>query len=79
MSNKYETGKFHLHLFDKHGTKLETVVKENITQAQAHGEERIKQPPAASYVVTRILFNSIDRAYPWDVPKGQRIPEVEGE
>jgi hypothetical protein len=73
MTNKYETGRFHLHLFDKHGTKLETLMKDNLTQAQADGEERIKAPPAASYVVTRILFNSIDRSYPWNVPPGQLV------
>lgn len=65
--NKYRTGQYHLHLFDKHGTKRETRVLSSYTAAKLEGVELIKEPPFASFAVTRVLHNSIDTAFPWDV------------
>lgn len=63
--NKYKTGVYHLHLFDKHGTKRETRLLESFTAADLEGAAAVKQPPFASYSITRVLRNSLDEAYPW--------------
>lgn len=63
--NAYETGKYRVYLFDKHGTKQETVFAENLTSAMELGEEMTQYPPHASFVVTRVLHNSLDSSNPW--------------
>lgn len=63
--NAYESGKYRIHLFDKHGTKQETVYAETLTGAQELGRNMTAEPPYASFVVTRVLYNSLDSSYPW--------------
>lgn len=67
MSNKYHTGSYHIHLFDKHGTRKKTLDADSYISALKKGEKKIKKPPYASYSITRVLANSVDRAYPWSV------------
>lgn len=64
---KYTTGQYILILFTKHGDKAQTIDHTNLMKARAEGEEKIKNPPYASFVVLRVITNSIDTAYPWDV------------
>ena len=66
MSNKYETGTHIVLLFDKHGSALESKKHDNFSTAKTYGEDAIKNPPAASFVITRTVFNSIDNSYPWN-------------
>jgi hypothetical protein len=63
--NKYQTGVYHLHLFDKHGSKQETRILHSLIAADKEGAVLIQKPPFASYAITRVLRNSIDEAYPW--------------
>jgi len=66
---KYETGRYLVLCFNKHGTQVGTHKAETYTQAHAIGKERTSRPPAASYVVTRVMYNSLDAYYPWQVPE----------
>lgn len=69
MSNKHQTGKYSTLLFDKHGTLKETISgQENYRLADQKGRDQTKAPPYASYVVTRVITNSLDRSYPWADP-----------
>ena len=63
--NAYESGKYRVYLFDKHGTKQKTVFAETLTEAQALGHSMTAEPPYASFVVTRVLYNSLDSSNPW--------------
>jgi hypothetical protein len=65
MTNKYETGTYLVLLFDKHGTQIGTEKATNFISARELGREKTKEPPAASFVVTHTLFNSIDNSDPW--------------
>jgi len=73
---KYDTGHYLLLLFTKHGDKAQTIPHLDFMTAQAEGEAMIKNPPYASFVVLRVLLNSIDRAFPWEV-KDSDILDVE--
>ncbi len=67
MKNKYKTGIYHVHLFDKHGTKQKTLLEERgLIKAQERGKKKIQKPPYASYVVTRVITNSNDSSDPWE-------------
>ena len=77
--NKYQTGSYHLHLFDKFGSLYETHYCENLTESKKIGEVAIASPPCASYAITRVLANSIDTAYPWDVPADYVPPDGVGD
>lgn len=75
--NKYETGSYHLHLFDRHGTKTKTMSHRSYIAASRAGEELTARPPYASYAVTRVIINSLDTAYPWHAPDdAPRFDEV---
>ncbi len=65
MKNKYKTGDYTIILFDQHGTKQKTIYAQSCTQAMNKGEKKTKKPPYASYVVSRVIKNSLDNAYPW--------------
>jgi hypothetical protein len=66
MTNKYQTGIYHIHLFDKHGTKQKTLLeKRNFVKAKKRGKKKCLKPPYASFVVTKVLFNSQDNNDPW--------------
>lgn len=64
---KYRTGHYLLLLFTKHGDKAQTIPHDNFLMAQAEGEDKIKNPPYASFVIIRVLHNSVDTHYPWTV------------
>lgn len=74
MSNKYETGTHIVLLFDKHGSVIESKKHGNFSDAKAYGIEETQAPPAASFVITRTVFNSIDNSYPWNC-KQEEIPK----
>lgn len=63
--NAYETGIYRIELFDKHGSKQHTEFAPNYVLAVAKGGILTEAPPFASFVVTRVLYNSIDKADPW--------------
>ena len=70
--NKYKTGVYRVHLFDKHGTKQKTLlVREGLTAAVRKAEKKTRTPPFASYAITRVLVNSIDNAEPWGPRDGR--------
>jgi hypothetical protein len=70
--NKYKTGVYHLHLFDKHGSRADMRISNSFTAAQQDGDELIKNPPYASYVITRVMKNTLDNAWPWDIKEDTR-------
>ena len=64
--NKYQTGVYHVHLFDRHGTRQKTLlVRKGLTVAIRKGEKKTRKPPFASYAITRVLVNSVDNSEPW--------------
>lgn len=63
--NAYETGIYRVELFDKHGSKQHTEFAPNFVLAVARGRKVTAKPPYASFAVTRVLYNSIDKADPW--------------
>jgi len=65
MSNKYKTGSFQILLFDQYGTLNKTLIRDNLAEADNDGRESILYPPHASYVIMRVITNSLDRSYPW--------------
>jgi len=73
MSNKYQTGDYLTLFFDVYGTQQDSVASCNFLEADANGRKGIKTPPYASYVVVRVMTNSLDRANPWSC--SQEIPE----
>lgn len=77
--NKYKTGKFHIHLFDRHGTRADTRMAESFIAAEQEGDELIKVPPYASYVITRVLKNTLDTAWPWDVKDHELLEGLQRE
>jgi hypothetical protein len=68
MTNKYRTGSYMIVFYDVHGTKQETVSAESFSAAEAVGDKGISAPPYASYVITRVIKNTLDNAYPWTTP-----------
>ena len=74
---KYETGTLQVLLFNKYGTQVQTIKAETYEQAHAIGKEYISRPPASSYVITRVMYNSLDAYYPWQVPEnGALIKDI---
>ena len=79
MTNKYETGKYLVMFYDVHGTKQNAVPADSFTAAEEIGDKGISQPPYASYVVVRVIKNSLDNAYPWSYRNGttqEGMPEL---
>ncbi len=66
MKNKYKTGNYMVFLFDAHGTKQTSFNAINYTKAMEKGKDKTSKPPYASFVVTRVVHNSLDRADPWE-------------
>ncbi len=71
MTNKHLTGTYLVYFYDKYGTKQDTVPADSFTQAEAVGDRGISQPPYASYVVVRVLKNTLDTSYPWSNNHGK--------
>lgn len=69
--NKHNTGSYLIYLYDKYGTKQETLSAASLTEAQTLGDRGISQPPYASYTVVRVIINTLDKAYPWSIQNGQ--------
>jgi len=67
MNNKYKTGKYLILLFDQHGTKQKTVFADSYTEALKKGRKNTTKPPYASFIVIRVLHNSLDTFNPWGV------------
>ena len=65
MTNKHKTGNYLIYLYDKYGTKQDTVSAESYTLAEAAGDKAISTEPYASYVIVRVIKNSLDNAHPW--------------
>ena len=65
MSNKFETGKYLVFIYDPYGTKQATVKADSFIDAVRKGTDMTLNPPLASYVILRVLANSLDNANPW--------------
>ena len=64
MNNKYKTGSYRVILFDNYGTKLRDLSADpdNFQGAIDTGRSQVKKDHAAhSYVVHRVLANSMDK------------------
>lgn len=66
---KYESGTYLVLLFNKHGTQVASHKVLSLEGAHYLGKARIRMPPAASYVIMRTMYNSIDAYFPWQVPE----------
>lgn len=77
MANKYAPGAVHLILFDKHGSAQKTIQHTNFLEAETQGDELTAKPPYASYVITKVLKNSTQNAFPWELSPEeiQRVQE----
>lgn len=73
---KYETGAYHVLLFGKHGTQTGKESADTYEEAHRIGKAQIQRPPAASYVVTRVMYNSLDAYYPWQVTDEEEVGVV---
>lgn len=64
MTPKYSTGLYTLIFFDRYGTKINTVTLSygGALIAQEEGHKAIAEGLCASFVVTRVLYNSLDGA-----------------
>ena len=62
MTNKYQAGNYMLVLFDRYGTKLDTVMVDEggLLTAQERGLEMRREGLCASFCVIRVLHNSLD-------------------
>jgi hypothetical protein len=61
--NKYQTGNYAVLLFDRYGTKLDTLTLDagGLLTAQAAGHKAVADGLCASFVVIRMLYNSLDQ------------------
>ena len=65
MANKFDTGSYYIKIHDKHGSKQhEEFNIENVIEAKALGEH-LSQHDDESYVVLRVIFNSLDDRTNW--------------
>ena len=62
MTNKYQAGNYMLVLFDRYGTKLDTVMVDEggLIHAQVKGLGMRREGLCASFCVIRVLHNSLD-------------------
>jgi hypothetical protein len=70
MAGKYETGSYSITTFNERGTKLEKTALGHIglIKAQEHGRSLVADRQAHSFVIERVLHNSMDNAESW-LPK----------
>lgn len=66
MTPKYATGNYTLIFFDRYGTKINTVIvsEAGLIKAQDAGHKAIADGLCASFVVSRVLYNSLDATDP---------------
>ena len=66
MTAKYATGNYTLIFFDRYGTKINTVIvnEDGLLKAQEAGHKAIAEGLCASFVVSRVLYNSLDATDP---------------
>ena len=66
MTPKYATGNYTLIFFDRYGTKINTVIvnEDGLLKAQDAGHKAIADGLCASFVVSRVLYNSLDATDP---------------
>jgi hypothetical protein len=71
MANKYDTDTFSITTFNAKGAKLAKIALGNtgLIVAKNIGKQMVVQGDAASFVVERVLFNSLDKDERW-LPKG---------
>jgi hypothetical protein len=65
--NKYKSGNYAVLLFDRYGTKLETRILDEggLLTAQEEGHKAVAEGVCASFVVIRMLYNSLDKENRW--------------
>ena len=70
MPGKYDTDSYNLTLFNERGAKIEKKALGNVglVMAQYVGRQLIAEGDAHSFVIERVLFNSMDKAEAW-LPK----------
>lgn len=68
--NKYDSDSYNLTLFNERGAKIEKKALGNVglVMAQYVGRQLVAEGDAHSFVIERVLFNSMDRAEAW-LPK----------
>jgi hypothetical protein len=71
MANKYDADTFSITTFSAKGAKLAKIALGNtgLIVAKNIGKQLVDQGDAASFVVERVLFNSLDHSERW-LPKG---------
>jgi hypothetical protein len=71
MANKYDTDTFSITTFNTKGAKIAKIAIGNtgLIVAKNIGKQLVDQGDAASFVVERVLFNSLDHSERW-LPKG---------
>lgn len=57
MSNKYHTGSYLVFLFDRYGTKTDSVAANSYTEGKEFGEANCGD---GSFVLVRTVYNSLD-------------------
>jgi len=60
---KYRTGSYSLTTFDQYGTKLALASCPSLTDASVMGEDAVARGDAFSYVIQRVIVNSLDNAW----------------
>jgi hypothetical protein len=65
--NKYKSGNYAVLYFDRYGTKLDTQILDEggLLTAQAEGHRAVADGECASFVVIRMLYNSLDNESRW--------------
>ncbi len=71
MANKYESDTYNLTIFNDRGVRLAKIALGNVglVVAKKIGYQMITQGDIASFVVERVLHNSMDHSERW-LPKG---------
>ena len=65
MANKFETSSYYVKVYDKYGTKQhEEYNIESLTEAKVLGEH-LTSNSTESFVVSRVIFNSLDDRTVW--------------
>lgn len=68
--NKYDTDNYHLVTFNERGAKVDVIPLGNVglIQAKAAGRELVRTDAVHSFVIERVLYNSLDKDEAW-LPK----------
>ena len=65
--NKYKSGNYAIVCFDSYGTKLDTKILDEggLLTAQEEGHKAVAEGECASFVVIRMVYNSLDDNKIW--------------